>query len=77
MPKTTKTPRDEQVEISVKIGLLNKRMTRKKLCKILDISERSLSRKIKDPNSFTFREIRIIAEILDVPREELLIMIYG
>lgn len=77
MPEKARAPRDEQVETSVKIGLLDKRMTRKKLCELLDMSERSLGRKLKEPDSFTFREIRILAEVLDIPKEKVLIMIYG
>lgn len=76
MRKTDLSPQDAQVIESIEDGLKDKFLTVKKLCKSLDISRSSFYDRKADPGSFTLRDIRTIAGILEVPPREILKMIY-
>lgn len=76
MRKTDLSPQDAQVIDSIEDGLKDKFLTVKKLCKTLGISRSTFYMKKADPGSFTLRDIRTIAGILEVPPREILKMIY-
>lgn len=74
--RTDLSPQDAQVIESIEDGLKDKFLTAKKLCSALGISRSAFYAKKADPGRFTLRDIRTIAEVLEVPTGEAVKMIY-